>query len=197
MLAHLGNFANFAGDNSLKHPEATMPSPAPNSIGTWIRTFAVGRDPRWTLARILILIVTTVVLFNNVLLLRRIESVSMLPSFREGSIHLINRLSYRFQSTPQRGDIVGIRTSGVTVMYVKRIIGLPGETIAIRNGTVLIDGQPLEESYVRPQRRPWNLKPRRLDSDQYFVIGDNRSMAQEQHEFGAIRAERIIGKVIW
>jgi hypothetical protein len=41
------------------------------------------------------------------------------------------------------------------------------------------------------------VKPRRLDPDQYFVIGDNRSMAQEQHEFGAIRAERIIGKVVW
>lgn len=167
------------------------------SIGFWVRTITVGRHPRWTLLRIALLIGTSFFLFSEVLLLRKIESVSMLPTFKEGSVHLINRWAYRGSRTPQRGDIIGIRTSGETVMYVKRIIGLPGETIAIREGAVLINGTPLEESYVRPQRRAWKLPPRLLEPDQYLVIGDNRSMPQEQHEFGVIRTERIVGKVLW
>ncbi len=147
--------------------------------------------------RIGVVLLTTFVLFKYVLLLRKIESVSMLPTFPEGSIHLIHRLAYAAGREPQRGDIVGIRTSGETVMYVKRIIGLPGEMLAIRQGTVILDGQELDEPYVRPGRRPWNRPPRRLESGQYFVVGDNRSMPQEQHEFGAIERRRLVGRVIW
>ena len=82
-------------------------------------------------------------------------------------------------------------------MYIKRIVGLPGETLAIREGTVLINGQPLEEPWLHPKRRPWNRSPKILGTNQFFVIGDNRSMTQEQHEFGAIDGDRIIGKVVW
>lgn len=174
-----------------------MPPQLVTTLGTWIRIATLGRNPKWTLIRVAALIVTTFVLFKYVLLLRKIESVSMLPTFQEGSIHLIHRLAYRSHHPPARGDIVGIRTSGETVMYIKRIIGLPGETLAIREGTVLIDGKPLEEPWVHPRRRPWNRSPRTLGTNQFFVIGDNRSMNQEQHEFGAIDGSRIIGKVIW
>jgi signal peptidase I len=174
-----------------------MPHPLVSSLGTWIRTAAVGRNPKWTLIRIAVLVVTTFVVFKYVLLLRKIESVSMLPTFQEGSIRLIHRLAYRPGRPPARGDIVGIRTSGETVMYIKRIVGLPGETLAIREGTVLINGQPLEEPWLNPKRRPWNRSPKTLGTNQFFVIGDNRSMTQEQHEFGAIDGDRIIGKVVW
>lgn len=173
-----------------------MSHPLAQSIGRFAWRFAVGQNPRWTLVRIALLVGTTFLLFKYVLLLRKIESVSMLPTFPEGSIHVIYRLAYRGPTTPERGDIVGVRTSGETVMYVKRIIGLPGETLAIRNGTVLINGEPLEEPYVRPGRRPWNRAPKVLGSHQFFVIGDNRSMPQEQHEFGAVERDRIVGKVL-
>jgi len=169
----------------------------PTTATPWIRTLIVGRDPRWTLARIAFVVIATVVLLKYVVLLRKIESVSMLPTFREGSVHVINRLAYRGDRRPQRGDIVGIRTSGDTIMYVKRIIGLPGETIAIVNGTVVINSRDLDEPYVRPGRFPWNRPTRQLRDDQYFVIGDNRSMRQDQHEFGAVDADRIQGRVVW
>ncbi|MBL9127781.1 MAG: signal peptidase I [Verrucomicrobiales bacterium] len=169
--------------------EAT-PSPG------WIRTFVVGRNPVWTLGRIAILVVSVYVVFKYVLLVRKIESTSMLPSFREGSIHWIYRLAYRGTALPARGDVVGIRTSGETVMYIKRVVGLPGETLEIRRGEVWIDGKPLEEPHVRPGRKPWNRRPRTLGPDEYFVIGDNRSMDQEQHEFGVVERARIVGKVI-
>ncbi len=174
-----------------------MGSPAYALVGQWMRTVTVGRHPRWTVVRIVVLVVSTFLLFHYVVLLRKIESISMLPTFKEGSVHGIYRWAYGPGAGPQRGDIIGIRTSGETVMYVKRVIALPGETIAIRAGVVHINGQPLEEPYVRVQRRPWNYPERRLESDQYMIIGDNRSMGQDQHEFGVIRAERVAGKVIW
>ena len=162
----------------------------------WIQTVVVGRHPAWTLARIAILVVSVFVLVKYVILIRKIESTSMLPTFREGSIHFIYRLAYRGASKPRRGDIVGIRTSGETVMYVKRVVGLPGERLSIRDGVIWIDGKPLEEPYVRPGRRPWNRQIITLGETQYFVVGDNRSMAQEQHEFGVVDGERILGRVI-
>ena len=156
----------------------------------------VGRNPTWTLVRIALLVTSVFLVFKYVLLMRKIESTSMLPTFREGTIHWIYRLAYRGSTSPGRGDVVAIRTSGETVMYIKRVVGLPGETLEIRRGEVIVDGKPLEEPHVRPGRKPWNRKPYRLKSDQYFVIGDNRSMDQEQHEFGAIERSRIVGKVI-
>lgn len=169
---------------------------APSSVG-WIQRVVVGRNPGWTLVRIAVLLVTVFLLFKYVILVRKIESTSMLPTFREGSIHLIYRLAYRGSNGPSRGDVVAIRTSGETVMYIKRVVGIPGDRFEIRNGDILIDGKPLDEPYVQPKRRPWNRALRILGPGQYFVVGDNRSMNQEQHEFGAIDGARIVGKVIW
>ncbi len=163
----------------------------------WIRTVVVGRNPAWTLARIVILVATVVVVLKYVVLIRKIESTSMLPSFPEGSIHVIYRQAYGASRGPDRGDVVGVRTSGETVMYVKRVVGLPGERIEIRSNEVRINGEPLEEPHVRRGRRPWNRDEQLLGPDQYFVIGDNRSMSQEQHEFGVVQRSRIVGKVVW
>lgn len=162
-----------------------------------LRTFAFGRRPAWTLIRIAVFLVVTFILLKYVILIRRIESTSMAPTLREGTIHIINRLAYSPARPPDRGDIVGVRTSGVTIMYVKRIIGLPGETVAIHRGVVLIDGQPLDEPYVVRRRRDWTRPPRPLGPDEYYVIGDNRFMDIWQHDFGAIEARRIVGKVVW
>jgi len=163
----------------------------------WIQTVVVGRKPGWTLARIVILVITVFLLLKYVILVRKIESTSMLPTFREGSIHLIYRRAYGSSGGPGRGDVVGIRTSGETVMYIKRIVGLPGERFEIRNGEVRINDQPLDEPYVRPGRRAWNRAAQILGPDEFFIVGDNRSMPQEQHEFGVVARRRIVGKVVW
>ncbi len=168
-----------------------------NNAWKWLQAVTVGRKPAWTLVRIAVLLVTTYLLLEYVVILRKIESTSMLPAFREGSIHVILRPAYSPSRRPARGDVVGVRTSGVTILYVKRVIGLPGETLAIRNGQVLIDGQPLDEPWVRLRRASWNLAPRKIEPGHYFLIGDNRSMPQDRHEFGAIEENRIVGKVLW
>src|SRR5262245_52587413 len=129
-----------------------MATATSKSIKDWILRFAVGRKPQWTLVRILILVGTVFVLLKYVLMVRKIESTSMLPTLPEGSIHVFNRLAYNANHPPQRGDIVAVRTSGETILYVKRIIGLPGESIEIRSGTVVVNNQALDEPYVRLTR---------------------------------------------
>lgn len=178
---------------------ADMGNGAASSLDYWLRAIVIGRRPKWTLVRIAVLVVTTFVAFKFVFLLRKVESTSMLPTLREGRINLINRLTYVNGRHPRRGDIVAIRTSGTTVMYIKRIIGLPGELIAIREGEVWIDGQRLDEPYVKLRKtwgRRWTRPEQRLGPDQFFVIGDNRSMRQDQHELGVIDRQRIVGKVV-
>jgi len=117
-----------------------------------------------------------------------------LPTYQDGRVNFVNRLAYLFHE-PRRGDVVSIRLAGLHVMYMKRIVGLPGETVAFDDGHVLIDGRILDEPYVR---RPchWERKAVTLGPDQYFVVGDNRSMPIEDHTMGETRRERIVGKVL-
>ena len=80
-------------------------------------------------------------------------------------------------------------------MLLKRIIGLPGETIAFVNGQVLINDQTLDEPYEKLSC-DWNLPPEKLGPNEYFVVGDNRSMPPEWHTFGKASRDRIIGKLL-
>ena len=84
--------------------------------------------------------------------------------------------------------------AGPHVVYVKRIIGLPGERLEIVAGIVVVDGQPLVEPQV-VRRQPWTLAPVTLGPDEYFVVGDNRAMRIENHDLGRVKRARIIGKM--
>lgn len=193
-------------------------SPARPRWRQWLRVALVGRRPRATLLRAAILAVLTFVVFGFILLPVRIEGPSMLPAFRPGSLHLVNRLAY-WRHPPRRGDVVAIRISGreysggellsdlvrlrvnfrrlfrPSVMYLKRVVALPGETIQFNEGRLLINGQPLDEPW-RTTPCDWTLPPRQLGPDQYFVVGDNRAMPPEDHTFGAAERARIVGKVV-
>jgi len=119
----------------------------------------------------------------------------MEPTYRSGSLNLVNRLAYQ-QRKPARGDIVAIKLAGPHVLYVKRIIALPGEHLSIAQGQVYINGAPLEEPYVR-NRRPWDVPEVTLTAREYYVIGDNRGMRAADHDFGRVDVSRILGKVIF
>jgi signal peptidase I len=163
---------------------------------TWLRRMVIGRNPRRTLTRVAILIVTSFVLFKFVLIPIRIEGVSMSPTFRNGSWNLVNKLAYVW-AEPKRGDVVSIRMAGEHVMLMKRIVGLPGEHVRMVLGRVEINGQPLEESYVKSTpHRSWRDE-RKLGEDEYLFMGDNRSMPFENHYMGSSRRSRIAGKVIF
>jgi signal peptidase I len=121
-----------------------------------------------------------------------IKSVSMLPNLREGEFVIVDKVSYAFGS-PQRGDIVVFALADEADDLIKRVIGLPGETIEISDGTVYIDGRPLAEPYAVPS--PGSVFPaRRLGADEYFVMGDNRVDSRDSRAFGPIQRQSIVGR---
>lgn len=162
---------------------------------SWWRVLVVGRNPRTTIIRALISAAILVAIFRFVLLPVEVKGISMQPTYRNGTVNFVNRAAYWLRE-PQRGDVVGYGLTGVRAMYFKRIIALPGETIEIRDGTVIINDAELVEPYLK-FRAPWNTKPVTLGTNEYFLIGDNRGMGQTEHEFGRGPRSNIIGKALW
>ena len=121
----------------------------------------------------------------------RTDGDSMLPTYSSGSFNIVNRLAY-FNTRPKRGDIVAIRLAGTSVVIIKRIIGLPGERISVNDGSVRINGAPLDEPYVR-HNRSWDLEEVTLGAREYFVAGDNRAAS----DVGRTEAERIVGRLMF
>jgi len=159
-----------------------------------LRRFVVGAHPRRTLLRAAALTVLAYATFGWVLLPVRGQGASMAPTIGDGQLVLVNRWSY-WRSDPQRGDIVALRLAGRRVMYVKRIVGIPGDRVRIADGVVHVNGRRLDEPYVR-QRSAWNVGEVALEAGEYLVIGDNRGMPMQQHEFGKAQRSRIVGRVI-
>jgi len=163
-------------------------------VPRWLRILVIGRNPKVTLVRAVVLAVLCILGYHFTLLRIHVEGISMLPTYEDGSKYFVNRIAYLWRE-PQRGDVISIRLAGIHEMYLKRIIALPGETIGFRNGKVLIDGEVLDEPY---EKLPcdWTLPPEKLGPNEYFVVGDNRSMPAENHTFGKVERNRIVGKVI-
>jgi len=159
-----------------------------------VRRALIGRSPPRTLARVVIWIVVIFAIRTYALLPIRVEGVSMLPTYKENRINFVNCLAYTFHP-PQRGDVVAIRYSGRSIMLCKRIVGLPGEVVAFHNGHIEINGEVLDEPYVK-SRCNWEHAPERLGSKEYYVVGDNRSMDFELHTKGIADRDRIVGRIL-
>jgi signal peptidase I len=97
---------------------------------------------------------------------------------------------------PARGDVVVFRfPKDRSVLFLQRIVGLPGETCEIRRGTVLVNGMPLDEPYVRPGGEPENWGPRRVPAGSYFVLGDHRNASNDSRNWGVVPQEDVVGRV--
>jgi signal peptidase I len=113
------------------------------------------------------------------------------------------RLCYRL-TAPQRGDIVVFHTPPLAAVrcgeggvYVKRLIGLPGEVWEERAGHVFIDGRPLDEPYISPVRRGTEtIAPVRIPRGRYFMMGDNRTSSCDSRRWGTVARAQLIGKVV-
>ena len=135
------------------------------------------------------------VVFGHVLRPIRVSGISMEPAYRLNSVNFVNRIAYRVAS-PNRGEVVAVRMAGESVLYLKRVVGLPGETVAFERGQLLVDGKALREPYVK-NRAPWNEAELHLGPDEYFLVGDNRGMSARDHTHGAFPRERIVGRILW
>lgn len=163
---------------------------------SWLQIVLVGRNPKVTAVRLLVSALLVLGYFRLMALPIRVTGISMEPTFKDGQRTSINRISL-WKRAPERGDILAIRTSGLHNLLLKRVIALPGERVHISRGQVYINGESLEEPYVI-KRAPWNW-PRDKDeevigADEFLVIGDNRGMPQDRHEFGVAKRERLVGR---
>ncbi len=161
----------------------------------WVRTIVIGRHPKWTIIRIVTLVIIVALLYLFVFAGVRVKGISMEPTFRNGKIYVLYRLAYTW-SKPERGDVVGVRWAGSeSILLLKRIVALPGETIAWSNGRLLINGKVLNEPYLA-YTCDWDMSPRTMGQDDYFIVGDNRQMPFESHTKRACHISDLIGRVI-
>jgi signal peptidase I len=123
-----------------------------------------------------------------------VDGSSMEPTLHTGQFLIVSRLAYRLGS-PQRGDVIVFHFPGnPNEDYVKRIIGLPGETVTIQDGRVFINGVPLQETYISPGTLIAYQGSWTVPEGSYFVLGDNRAHSSDSRTWGMLSSEYIIGK---
>ena len=124
----------------------------------------------------------------------RISGVSMEPTYHDGSVTLSFRWRYLWD-VPERGDVVTISYFGRKEL-LKRVVGLPGDTVEFRNGVLFVNGIEQDEPYVK-NPCSWSLKPVKVREGHYFVVGDNRDQRIEEHINGEVLRSRISGGVLF
>lgn len=165
---------------------------AGREIAGWVLTLAF--------AAVLALLINSFVFF-----FARVEGSSMLGTLKDGEVLFVWRAGYVF-GQPQRGDIVichypetaeGGYLDQKNTCYVKRVIGLPGDTVSIRQGTVYINGEALKESYLETERiDSQSMEAVVLEEGEYFLMGDNRSDSTDSRRMGAVERGKILGKAV-
>jgi signal peptidase I len=125
-----------------------------------------------------------------------IPSESMVPTLLVGDRVFVNKFVYRFIE-PQRGDIIVFQSvEGEEEDLIKRVIGVPGDRVVVRNGVLYVNGEPQEESYIRDDR-PLDRGPNgptRVRKGEVFVMGDNRANSRDSRYFGPVPTENIEGE---
>ncbi|MCL6589788.1 MAG: signal peptidase I [Firmicutes bacterium] len=128
---------------------------------------------------------------------REVPSGSMIPAIEVGERFLLNKTAYWFHP-PQRFQIVVLKPTkkaGIKEDLVKRIIGLPGEKVMVRDGMVWINDHPLKEDYITPDRAPVNESgPFLVPEGEYFVMGDNRNNSRDSRFWGTVPRKNIEGQ---
>lgn len=133
-----------------------------------------------------------------------VKGASMEPNFYDHEYLIIDEISYRFNE-PQRGDIVVFRyPRNPQEFFIKRLIGLPGESVMIKDGSVIIssdanpDGFTLAEPYLKDGVKTYGLNEDmvKLGENEYFVLGDNRNSSKDSRSFGPVNRSYVTGKVL-
>ena len=124
----------------------------------------------------------------------RVDGFSMNPTLQNGEYILVNRLAYK-AGQPNRGDIIVFRLPGDESQdLIKRVIGLPGDTVRISDGVVTINGAKLQEPYIA--QNPLYADERVVPEGNLYVLGDNRNDSRDSHQWGLLPLENVIGKSV-
>ncbi len=168
-------------------PAALKQRSALGMIASWIRDLFIS---------VILAILVILFLYQPV----KVEGTSMMPALVDQERIFINKFVYRFGlGTVERGDMVVFWFPGdPTKSYIKRVIGVPGDTIEVDDGTVVVNGQKLDESYVIEEFRDrQSMSAFKVQPDQYFVLGDHRSSSNDSRSWGTVPRRYIYGKAVF
>jgi signal peptidase I len=166
----------------LANPSVTGEEPQKISLRTYL----------FEILQTLILAAVMYVMIDAVIARVRVENISMLPTLHPGEFLLVNKLAYKI-SPMSRGDIV-IFHHDEKEDYIKRLIGLPGDTIKVDNGKVSVNQQVLTEPYIAAP--PSYSGVWQVPAGSVFVLGDNRNSSSDSHSWGFVSLEKLIGKAL-
>jgi len=161
---------------------------------SWPLRILVGTNPRRTLIRTLILAILAAVFFKFMVRPIMIDGASMEPTIRDRSFRFVNLLAY-WNTRPERGDVVVIEKDGFDTMYLKRVIGLPGETVRFTEGKLYVNKRKMPEPYLQ-SKGDWDMREIPLGKNQYLVAGDNRAIDRRQHIMGIVEQRHILGRLL-
>ncbi|MBD2452039.1 signal peptidase I [Nostoc sp. FACHB-152] len=132
---------------------------------------------------------------------RYVPSGSMEPTIQPNDHLIVDKISYDF-SSPRRGDIVVFKPTKILQQenyheaFIKRVIGLPGEKVEVKNGQVYVNSSPLKEKYIEAKPN-YQWGPVIVPANSYLVLGDNRNDSYDSHYWGFVPRQNIIGKAIF
>lgn len=172
--------------------ETTVPTPPskPGSTGVilaWARDLALA---------VILAVVVIVFVYQPV----KVEGTSMMPGLVDQERIFVNKFVYRWGiGAIERGDLIVFWYPGdQTKSYIKRVIGVPGDMVAIERGTVLLNGKALREDYVpREYRDMLSMPVRKIEADNYFVLGDHRNSSNDSRAWGFVPRNCIYGKAVF
>jgi signal peptidase I len=172
---------------STDHPELVPRRSPLVMLASWIRDLLVS---------VFLAILVILFLYQPV----KVEGTSMMPALVDQERIFINKFVYRFgMGDIEPGDMVVFWfPMDPTKSYIKRVIGVPGDTVEVDNGTVIVNNQRLEESYVLNEYRDrQSMAPFKVQSDEYFVMGDHRSSSNDSRSWGPVPRKYIYGKAVF
>lgn len=129
-----------------------------------------------------------------------VKGASMEPNFEDGDYILVDELSFRFRDA-ERGEVIIFRfPQQPSQFFIKRIIGLPKETVQVKDNKVMVfneenpEGFVLEETYLAPEQKTLGTMTTKLDDNEYFVLGDNRLQSSDSRRWGPVNRSLIMGR---
>lgn len=139
----------------------------------------------------IIIIIVVVLVRSFIITPALVDGASMDNTLNDGNLVIINKFIYRFKE-PERFQIVVVKNDTDRDKIIKRIIGLPGETLEYKDNKLYINGELVEENYIHGETENFNVK---VSENEYFVMGDNRVVSKDSRILGGFQKKDIVGKV--